>query len=248
MNKLSLVSLLCFAVAGASAVACSSDDDTSSPTAGAGGKAAAGASAGGKGGASPAGGGGTGGAIIEAGAGGEAGAPVVTTLYERLGGHAGIRMAVDSIVIEETKDPIIASYFSQQASKSHKPTVDDISECLTIQLSAAAEGPEVYPVKLDSGFQCRLMGPAHATLGIGSGTFDKFVGIAATELVALGVSADDVASVGAVLNSTKSAVVDKNAPSGAEACKTPATCALPVEGEAGAGGATSEGGAAGATP
>ena len=64
----------------------------------------------------------------------------------------------------------------------------------------------MYPVKLPSGFTCRSMKEAHKTLGIGGGTFDKFVLIAANELTALGVAADDVAAVGAVLNGTKLAV------------------------------------------
>ena len=254
MNKFSLVSILCFVAAGACAVGCGSDDDTTTTTAGAGGKSSAGgggkSSAGAAGknsagtGGTSKGDGGSGGAA-DAGSGGEGGA-IETTLYFRLGEHAGIRQAVDAIVGEEVKDPNIASYFSQQGNPAHSPTVGDISECLTIQLSSAAGGPEVYPVTLPSGFTCRTMKEAHRTLGIGGATFDKFVLIAANELTALGVAAADVASVGDVLNGTKLSIVDANVPSGDHPCASPASCFEPdLGGQAGAAGA-GDGGAAGA--
>lgn len=241
MNKFSLVSLICFVGAGACAVACGSDDDTSSPpSAGAGGKSG-GAGAAGKGGG---GSGGTSGSSTEAGSGGEGGEVVQTTLYERLGGHDGIAAALDAIVTEELKDPIIASYFSQQANPSHKPSAGDIGECFTNLLGKAAGGPEAYPSKTSSGFQCRSMAASHATLGIGAGTFDKFVTIAAGVLTEAGVAAEDVATIGEVLNGTKADIVDPNVPSGAAPCKSPASCAVPV----GEGGASGEGGAAGSAP
>ena len=235
MTKLSLVSLVLLAGAGACAVGCGSDDDsTPVSTAGAGGSSAG---TGGKstaGGAGKAGSGvGEGGTAGEAGEGGSGGA---STLYSRLGGHDGIAAALDAIVTEELKDPIIASYFSQQKSPSHKPTTKDIGECFTNLLGKAAGGPELYPFTTTSGFVCRDMTAAHATLGIGAGTFDKFVTIAGGVLTAANVEPDDVAAVAGVLNGAKTAIVDKNVPSGAAPCASPATCALPVDGEAGAGG------------
>jgi len=267
VKKHSLISIICLVGAGACAVACgSSDDTTTTPSAGAGGKSGAGGK-GGAGGASAAGKGGTGGGTstagsagsnVDAGSGGEGGAVVATTLYERLGMHAGIAAALDAIVADEVQDPIIATYFSQQASAAHKPTVADIKECFTNLLGKAAGGPELYPFKTTSGYTCRNMATAHATLGIGAGTFDKFVGIAAATLLDLGVAPADVATVGAVLNGTKTDIVNVNIPSGVAPCKSPASCSVPVEqggagGEsgagamAGAGGDTGLGGAAGAT-
>lgn len=252
MNKYSLVSLLCL-VGAVSAAACGSSNDTSpEPTAGAAGKGGAGAggSMGGKGGSAGSSGkggsSGSAGASVEAGAGGEGGTVAEPTLYERLGEHPGIRAKIDAIVAEEVKDPIIGSYFSQQASSAHKPTVTDIKECFTNLLGNAAGGPELYPFKTTSGFTCRAMTAAHATLGIGAGTFDKFVGIAATVLTDLEVAPADVATVGAVLNGTKTAIVDPNVPSGAAACKSPASCSVPVTGDGGAGGDSGTAGAAGA--
>ena len=263
MTKYSLVSILCLVGAGACAVACGTDDDAASNNGGAGGKsggAGGKAGAGGKGGAGGAtpqggaagntGGAGNAGTGVEAGSGGEGGAVPVTTLYERLGMRAGIAAALDAIVAEEVKDPIIATYFSQQADRTHKPTTVDIKECFTNLLAKAAGGPELYPFNTPSGYRCRDMATAHATLGIGNGTFDKFVGIAAATLTDLGVAADDVATIGAVLNGTQSAIVNPNSPSGVRPCTSPASCSVPVvNGEAGAGGAGGEssGGAAGAT-
>ena len=268
MTKYSLVSIVCLVGAGACAVACGSGDDSpGSSDGGAGGKAhagaggKAGAGAGGKAGAGAggkAGGGGaagtanqagSAGAGVDAGAGGEGGAPVVTTLYERLGMKAGIAAALDAIVAEEVKDPIIGTYFSQQADSSHKPSVIDIKECFTNLLGKAAGGPELYPSKTTSGYTCRNMAAAHATLGIGAGTFDKFVGIAAATLTERGVAPDDVATIGAVLNGTQADIVNVNSPSGVRPCTSPASCSVPVVGDGGAGGVGNEnaGGAAGAT-
>jgi truncated hemoglobin YjbI len=233
VKKLSLFPILLFAGASACVVACGSDDDPVASNGGSGGKS--GASTAGT--AGKAGSGGTSGSGVEAGAGGEAGGGVTTTLYERLGGHDGIAAAVHAIVLEELKDPNIATYFSQLAAPGHKPTGADIEGCLVEQLGAAAGGTEVYPTTLENGYVCRSMTAAHATLGIGSGTFDLFVTIAAETLTAAGVAAADVETIGGVLNGTKVSIVDKNAASGVGPCKSPASCAVPVEpGEGGSGG------------
>ncbi len=237
MTKFSLVSLVLLAGAGACAVGCGSDDDsTPAATAGTGGQRTAGS--GGKGSAGTSGKGGASGSPDEAGAGGEGGLGNTGTLYERLGGHDGIAAALDAIVTEELKDPNIVTYFSQQANPSHKPTKKDIGECFTNLLGKAAGGPELYPFTTTSGFTCRSMAAAHATLGIGAGTFDKFVMIAGGVLADLNVEADDITAIAGVLTGTKSAIVDPNVPSGLGPCKSPASCSVPVVGEAGAGGAT----------
>jgi hypothetical protein len=52
------------------------------------------------------------------------------------------------------------------------------------------------------------MATIHRPLHISGGTFDKFVMIAAGELQTLGVAAADIQTIGGVLNSTKTAIVD----------------------------------------
>jgi len=139
--------------------------------------------------------------------GGDAG----TTLYSRLGGHAGIAAAVDMIVARELMDPEIASYFFYQVQMpvpGGHPTVAQLKSCLVNQLGNAAGGPEAYPGAPgdNMGFQCRNMAAAHTGLQIPNSVFDRFVANAAGVLMTAGVAAADIAVVGGVLNSTKADV------------------------------------------
>jgi hypothetical protein len=145
----------------------------------------------------------------DAGASGEAGA---TTLYQRLGGHAGIRGAVDAIVAAELQNQDIASYFFFQAGApaNGHPTADQVEECFTDLVGTAAGGPESYPttVSTDAGsFTCRSMTAIHAPLLISGGTFDTFIMIAGATLVSAGVSSTDVATLANALVATKPQVV-----------------------------------------
>jgi hypothetical protein len=138
------------------------------------------------------------------------------TLYERLGGHAGIRSAVNAVVQAELGDPDLASYFFNQVATpvpAGHPTVDQLSECFTDQLANAAGGPEAYPTTVtdDAGsWTCRDMSVIHAPLHISGGTFTKFVTIAAGELGTLGVASSDIATIGGVLTGAGPAIVDSN--------------------------------------
>lgn len=130
------------------------------------------------------------------------------TLYQRLGGHAGITAAVDAIVADEVQDAEIAAFFTPNGMPGHMPTVDQIKLCLVAQLGSAAGGPEEYPVMVAGGFTCRSMADAHRNLPpLSNAVFDKFVTIAAGTLTRLGVAADDIAIIGMVLNSTKPDIV-----------------------------------------
>jgi hypothetical protein len=146
-----------------------------------------------------------------------------TTLYQRLGGHAGIRSAVNAIVGKELQDPEIASYFVYQTESptpSGHPNVDQLEECLTDQLASAAGGTETYPTTVtdDAGsWTCRSMSAVHAQFDISGGTFSKFVVIAAAELQTLGVDSTDIATIGTVLNSTESAIVNPSLEDAGEA-------------------------------
>ncbi|HSY21109.1 MAG TPA: hypothetical protein VK841_03295 [Polyangiaceae bacterium] len=135
-----------------------------------------------------------------------------TTLYQRLGGHAGIRNAVNAIVAAELMNQDIASYFFFQsgAPGNGHPTADQIEECFTDLVGSAAMGPETYPTTIttDAGaYTCRSMQAIHAPLLISGGTFDTFVMIAGSTLASAGVSSDDVATLASVLDSTKPAIV-----------------------------------------
>jgi hypothetical protein len=196
VTKLSFWSLALLTGVGCAVVACGSDDDSGTPAGGSGGKSSgtAGKPSVGEGGAS--------------GAGGLSG-----SLYDRLGGHAGIQVAIGKIVGKELGDPDIASYFAPALTdKSHTPQPADIEECFTDLLGSVAGGKETYPTTLDDGYVCRSMPAAHGALHIGGDTFDHFVMIAGDELTALGVADADVATIAGVLNGTRTVIVDAKAP------------------------------------
>ena len=103
-----------------------------------------------------------------------------SSLFQRLGGTAGLTAVVNSLVAEEIKDPEILSYFAPNAATptpAGKPSVDQIKACLVLQLSAASADPTkgdptfTYPGTA-AGWTCRDMKTAHAALHIGNGTFD----------------------------------------------------------------------------
>jgi hypothetical protein len=151
-----------------------------------------------------------------------------STLYGRLGGHAGIRGAINAIVAQELGDTDIKSYFFNQVASpvpAGHPTADQIEECFTDLLGSAAGGPETYPTTVttlddagaDAGaFTCRDMTTVHAPLMISGGTFDKFVMIAGGVLVAAQgtgpytYTTADITTVAGVLTGTKPAIVDSN--------------------------------------
>jgi hypothetical protein len=161
------------------------------------------------------------------------GESAATTLYERLGGHAGIRAAVDLVVAAELMDPDIASYFFNQGPPvaAGHPTGNQISECFTDLLAQAANGPETYPP--DGGvfddaaapdasvWQCRDLATIHQTqndggLHISGPTFDKFIMIAAGVVQPV-VSPADFTAIAGVLEGTKGAIVDPNLPDSGDA-------------------------------
>jgi hypothetical protein len=150
-----------------------------------------------------------------------------STLYSRLGGHAGIRKAVDAIVAAELMDTKIASFFFNQVASpvpAGHPTVDQLSECFTDLLGSAAGGPEQYPMPVtdEAGvFVCRDLAAIHQPLGISGGTFDTFIMIAATELSTLGVAAADITTIGTVLEGTRGAVVSPSVADAGEQAYVP---------------------------
>ncbi len=172
-----------------------------------------------------------------------------STLYGRLGGHAGIRAAVNAIVAAELQNADMASYFFFQggAPGNGHPTADQIEECFTDLVGNAAGGPETYPATItgDAGsYTCRSMQAIHAPLLISGGTFDTFIMIAGTTLTSAGVSSADVATLASALEATRPQIVTSSlADAGLEAFPgdgggAPSDGGSPGEG----GGASSEGG------
>ncbi len=152
-----------------------------------------------------------------------------TTLYQRLGGHAGIRKAVDAVVVAELANPQEQSYFFWQLTPTAgHPTADQVSECFVDLLAGAAGGPETYPPPSaipgllpdggdagDAGsWVCRDMVTIHTPLFISGGTYDEFVTIAANTLAAapFNVSQADLATIGGLLEGAalKGTIVTKS--------------------------------------
>ncbi len=134
------------------------------------------------------------------------------TLYTRLGGHAGIRMAVNAVVAAELMNADIASYFFFQpgAPANGHPTADQIEECFTDLVGSAAGGPEQYPTTYTSEagvYTCRSMTTSHRALQINTGTFNSFVTIASGVLTSAGVSGTDIATLGGALLATEAQIV-----------------------------------------
>jgi len=134
----------------------------------------------------------------------------VSTLYQRLGGHAGIQKLIAATLTRVLQDPQQASYFVHNVPTpaAGHPTAADIVECFTDLVGSATGGPESYPTTTPSGFKCRDMVAAHAGLHIPNGVFNDFASTAAATAIADGVTPADVARLGALMNTTRSQIVD----------------------------------------
>jgi hypothetical protein len=137
-----------------------------------------------------------------------------STLYDRLGGHAGIT-SLDKHVFEDIDgilaDPQLLSYFYIEtpgfADPSAGPTALTIEACFTDLLANASGGPENYPT-MENGFTCRDMKTAHANLHVTTFAFQKFVSIWAAKYASLGVASDDLQTLGGAMLGTQADIVD----------------------------------------
>jgi hypothetical protein len=156
--------------------------------------------------------------------------PDTSTLYTRLGGHQGLVNFVGAVIVELEKDPEEASYFVLNAPTPYpgRPAVADIIECFADLSGSAIGGPEVYPAKTPSGYQCRSLqeshqgimpdgGPGTATdinFHIPNGLFTKFIAVASGVAKKAGVADADIAKVGALLGTTHDQIVGADAGDG----------------------------------
>jgi len=131
-----------------------------------------------------------------------------TTMYQRLGGHAGIvgfiALAVDNVL----KDAELAAYFGVFGGQPGHPTKAQIEECFVDMVGKLTGGPELYPTKTGDGYQCRDMKTAHIGLKSTGKSFDKFVASIAATATAAGVTANDLGAIGAVMNGMKADIVE----------------------------------------
>ena len=126
--------------------------------------------------------------------------PFVPTLYDRLGGQAGLETFVKTVV--ETKiltDADLKTFFFNQVATpipAGHPSATQIVGCFARFVGSALQAdtypglPVADPANTNTpAFTCRSMVAAHQGAGnmlhIGSGTFDKFVGYIAASLTPL---------------------------------------------------------------
>lgn len=157
--------------------------------------------------------------------------------YERLGGKEGVRSFVSTEVGKVLSDEQLKTYFFAQVASpipAGHPSGAQIIECFSRLVASVVEAEEYPgpPVSDSSNastpnFACRTdFAAMHSGLKIGSGTFDKFVGVIATDLTPLietdpqkplergKISQAEFNALAAALTGTKSAIVDPTAPVG----------------------------------
>lgn len=137
------------------------------------------------------------------------------SLYQTLGGQAGITKFVTDVLTAEVSDPTIAPFFAPNlASAAGHPTAQQIGKCLILQISAASADktkgdPEfTYPGPIDDGYVCRDMKTTHAGLGISDSVFSTFAQIATTVAQKDGLSGTTLDIVGQFLSSQKTLIVE----------------------------------------
>ena len=119
------------------------------------------------------------------------------SLYDRLGGSAAIRAAVDLFYEKVLGDASLAPFFEgtdMTQQKSHQRAM----------LTAAFGGPNAY--------EGRDLTTAHAKLvsdGLNDAHFDAVVGHLAATLKELGVADAEIAEAGAVAESVRGAVLGR---------------------------------------
>lgn len=123
---------------------------------------------------------------------------MVSALYTRLGGAAGINTVNTAFVGRVLADPKINGYFLNSNIDGGK-----LLNCLNLQVGAATGGLEVYP---SAG--CRNMKETHLGMGVSKKDFDDLVKHFVDTLKAANVADADILAIGGVLGSTETDIVE----------------------------------------
>ena len=102
------------------------------------------------------------------------------TLYERLGGQAGIATLIDRFYDKVVDDPEIGAFFAGAP-------VERVRTMQKEFFAAALDGPQVY-----SGLD---LSRAHASLGIKASHFGRYVNILLETLEEIGIKPRDIDAV-----------------------------------------------------
>ena len=114
------------------------------------------------------------------------------SIYDRLGGHDAVMLAVDQLYDRLIGDPQLAPYFAGRDIGRHARHVRPF-------IAAAVGGPELY--------RGRDMRAAHAGLEITDAHFDRTVEHLVAVLRDLGIDQSLISDVGATLEPLRAAVV-----------------------------------------
>jgi hemoglobin len=136
--------------------------------------------------------------VLATACGGGGGDDTPATLYERMGGEAGVRALVDDIVTRVSADERINGYF-----RNVSVDLEQMADCMALQIGAATGGPQTYP----SG-ACRDMQAAHEGLGVSSQDFDDFAAAVVAAVNATDLPAADRTELLGVFTSHQAAVVE----------------------------------------
>lgn len=115
------------------------------------------------------------------------------TLYERLGGAAGIRRIVDGTVAAHMDNPLIGHRFQPYADRPER--VEEIKQHTCDFFAAGSDGPDAY-----TG---RSMTEAHRGMEIDDAEYDSAANDILKTMKALNYDAETRAEVGAILDSLK---------------------------------------------
>ena len=119
------------------------------------------------------------------------------TLFDRLGGQAGVQGVIDDFLARVLDNPKINGYFLNEGAN-----YDRLGLCLVMQVSAAAGAPGVtYPQGNDPADAdgCRNMKESHTGMGVSQQDFDDLASDLVASMTAKGVApADRTAVVNAI--------------------------------------------------
>lgn len=115
------------------------------------------------------------------------------TLYERLGGGAGIRRIVDGAVAAHMVTPRIGHRFQRYAD--HPARVEEIKQHTCDFFAAGSEGPVAY--------HGRSMAEAHRGMEIDAAEYDSAADDILATMISLNYDAETRAEVGEILESLK---------------------------------------------
>lgn len=119
------------------------------------------------------------------------------TLYERLGGPAGIRRIVDGAVAAHMDNPLIGHRFQPYADRPDR--VEEIKQHTCDFFAAGSGGPDAY--------QGRSMTEAHRGMEIDAAEYDSAADDILGTMEALNYDAETRAEVGEILQSLKPEII-----------------------------------------